>query len=185
MIAAPPRRVRDRLAGTILAALHDPAARDTLARLGHADAAAEWLLPGDARFAGLVSARARMATAALAGRLLAPVAGSLAATLDAAAALFDAELYFEVHELLEPAWQGAAGDLREALQGLIQVAVGYQHLANGNLDGGRALLVEGAERLSRGRLAGIALEPFTRSVLAAAENPSPQTDVAPRFPRVR
>jgi len=124
-----------------------------------------------------------MAAAALAGRPLAPVEGSLAAMLDAAATLFDAELYFEVHELLEPAWQDATGERREALQGLIQIAVGYQHLANGNLEGGRALLVEGAERLARGRLAGVALEPFARSVRAAVAAPGLAAAAVPRFPR--
>lgn len=186
MIAAPPRRVRDRLAGTILAALHDPVARETLAQLARTGAAAAgWLRPDEERFAGLVTERARMASAALAERPLAPAAGSLLDTLDAAATLFDAQLYFEVHELLEPSWQGAAGELREALQGLIQVAVGYQHLANGNLDGGRALLSEGASRLVTGRLGGVDLEPFARAVLAAAESATPADASVPLFPRPR
>lgn len=185
MIAAPPRRVRDRLAGTILAALHDPAARETLARLARPGGAAAWLLPGEEGFAGLVAERARLASEALGQRPLAPAAGSLLDTLDAAATLFDAQLYFEVHELLEPSWQGAAGELREALQGLIQVAVGHQHLANGNLDGGRALLTEGASRLVTGRLGGVDLQPFARAVLAVAESASPESAPVPRFPRAK
>jgi hypothetical protein len=176
--------VRDRLAGTILAALHDAGARETLAGLARGEAAASgWLLPGEERLAEVVTERARMATAALAGRPLAPAPGSLAETLDAAAMLFDARLYFEVHELLEPSWQGAAGEPREALQGLIQVAVGYQHLANGNLDGGRALLVEGASRLVARRVATVDVEPFARAVLAAVAGGSPERASVPRFPR--
>ena len=184
MIAAPPRRVRDRLAGTVLAALHDPAARQILAELARAgDAAAGWLLPGEERFAGLVTERARMASAALAEHPLAAAAASLSESLAAAALLFGARLYFEVHELLEPAWQSATGDSREALQGLIQVAVGYQHLANGNLAGARALLLEGASRLLTGRLADLDLEPFARAVLTAAASASPDRAPPPRFPR--
>ena len=183
MIAAPPRRVRDRLAGTILAALHDPAARDALAELTRPGGATRWLLPGEERFAGLVVERARMASEALAGRPLVPASGSLVETLDAAARLFDAHLYFEVHELLEPLWQEASGGLREALQGLIQVAVGYQHLANGNLAGGRALMIEGASRLEAGRLGGAELQPFARAVLAAVEGGDPTRVPAPPFPR--
>ena len=52
--------------------------------------------------------------------------------LGQAALLFDGRLYFEVHELLEPYWLRAAGRERETLQGLIQVAVGFHHLSNGN-----------------------------------------------------
>ena len=67
--------------------------------------------------------------------------------LQAAGLLFDAGLHFEVHEVLEPHWAAAQGDARETLQGLIQIAVGYQHLANGNHAGARSLLVEGSGRL--------------------------------------
>src|SRR5207249_698488 len=80
-----------------------------------------------------------------------------------AAVLFDAGLAFEVHELLEPYWVRAHGDEREALQGLIQIAVGYQHLANGNLAGARALLDDGTTR-TRGRsVAGIDCDAFARA----------------------
>jgi len=50
-----------------------------------------------------------------------------------AAALWDARLFFEVHEVLEAVWQRAAGETRQALQGLIQIAVAFYHLAGGNL----------------------------------------------------
>jgi len=89
--------------------------------------------------------------------------------LDAAATLFDAHLYFEVHELLEPAWRAAHGSDRDALQGLIQVAVGYQHLANANLAGARALLREGRDRLRGRTLDGIELEPFAGTVERSLE----------------
>ncbi|MGH7399760.1 MAG: DUF309 domain-containing protein, partial [Candidatus Rokuibacteriota bacterium] len=75
-----------------------------------------------------------------------------------------AGLYFEVHEVLEPYWIRAEGADREALQGLIQVAVGFQHLANGNLEGARALLRDGATRLAGHRLGGRTLSRFAGEV---------------------
>ena len=168
MIPTPPLRVRNRLAELILAAIHDADARRALARLGEPDGPTPgWLEPGELEYARLVRERAASASAALTGR----AAGRLrsrADVLDAAATLFDAHLYFEVHELLEPAWRDARHDDREALQGLIQVAVGYQHLANGNFAGARALLEEGRARLRGRRLEGLDLEPFERAVARSA-----------------
>src|SRR5206468_79561 len=80
------------------------------------------------------------------------------------AARWDQHHYFDVHKLLEPSWRQAEGGERETLQGLIQVAVGYQHLANGNLAGARALLGEGCHRLSGRTLEGMDLEAFGREV---------------------
>ncbi len=71
----------------------------------------------------------------------------LAWTLSAAGALFNAELFFEVHEILEPAWHGSQGPLRTFLQGLIQVAVGFHHRASGNRGGAASLLAEGNAKL--------------------------------------
>jgi len=165
VIRTPPLASRDRLAAVILAALHDAGARrelDALAAGG--PAAAAWLGPAEQAHAPLVAARAASARAALAARPPGPAAGALAALLEDAAVLWEAHCYFEVHELLEPAWRGAEPDAREALQGLVQVAVGYQHLANGNLAGARALLAEGCARLHGRRLGGADLEAFARAV---------------------
>jgi len=52
-----------------------------------------------------------------------------------------------VHEVLEAVWKTAAGEPRQALQGVIQIAVAYHHLAHGNLRGARALMTEGRARL--------------------------------------
>jgi predicted metal-dependent hydrolase len=109
-------------------------------------------------------------------------APSLEDALAAAAALFDAGLYFEVHELLEPHWTGAQGGERQALQGLIQIAVAFQHLANGNLDGARSLLVEGRARLRDGRLPGLDLEGFAVAA-ADAESQIGGRVAVPPFPR--
>lgn len=71
----------------------------------------------------------------------------LATVVAAAAILFDHELFFEVHELLEPPWLRADGETRTLLQGLIQVAVGFHHHAQGNPRGAASLLGEGNAKL--------------------------------------
>ena len=65
-----------------------------------------------------------------------------------AAALWNERLFFEVHEVLEAAWKTAAGAERQGLQGVIQIAVAYHHLAHGNPRGARSLLAEGRSRLA-------------------------------------
>ena len=67
----------------------------------------------------------------------------------AAQVLFNAELFFEVHELLEGDWRRATGDLKTLLQGLIQVAVGLHHQAEGNVHGALTRLSAGNEKLRR------------------------------------
>jgi hypothetical protein len=66
----------------------------------------------------------------------------------AAAALWNEGLFFEVHEVLEALWKTAAGPERQALQGLIQIAVAFHHLAHGNRRGAASLLTEGRARLA-------------------------------------
>jgi predicted metal-dependent hydrolase len=169
VIPTAPLRVRNRLAEIILAALEQSQARRELTALGEADAPApEWLEPDDRDCRPLIQRRAQSAAAAVAARAAAPLA-SRGDVLAAAAALFDAHLYFEVHELLEPSWRDAQGGEREALQGLIQVAVGYQHLANGNFAGARALLEEGCRRLGGRALDGLDLDEFARAVARTVE----------------
>jgi hypothetical protein len=183
-----PLPLRNRLADLILDALHDGAARRGLDALAavcadpHAlDPAAPppaafpaelfeshrdgWRLKsGYRQYAAPLGERAARAVRALADRPLAAVDPPLEVALGEAAALFEAGLYFEVHEVLEPYWMRADGPERQALQGLIQVAVGFQHLANGNLDGARALLGEGAAKLAGHRLAGRGMDAFAREV---------------------
>jgi hypothetical protein len=189
-----PLSLRNRLADLILHALHDGAARRGLEAVAAVcadpralDPAARppegfpadlfecradgWRIrPGyDSRTVGAFGERAARAARALAGRPLAPADPALPVALAEAAALFEAGLYFEVHEILEPHWLRAEGEEREALQGLIQIAVGFQHLANGNLDGARALLRDGATKLAghgmHGRgLAGRATGAFAAEV---------------------
>jgi predicted metal-dependent hydrolase len=180
-----PLRLRNRLAGTILAALHDRQARRELIALADAGAH-DWLKADETRWARPLVARARAASAALADRPPLAHEADLGQALQAAAALFDAGLYFEVHEVLEPHWVAARGETREALQGLIQIAVGYQHRADGNALGAHALLGEGVTRVRGRHLGGMSLDEFAEAVAetigstaAGAETPR----VVPRFPR--
>ena len=169
MIPTLPLAPRNRLAELILAALHDEAARHELRRLAPGDTSTltGWLAPEEACYAPLLGARARSACQALEPRPLHGLAVSLGEALGDAGALWEAGLYFEVHELLEPYWRDATGATREALQGLIQAAVGYQHLANGNLPGAHALLGEAADRLRGRALAGRPLDAFAKDLAAS------------------
>jgi hypothetical protein len=76
---------------------------------------------------------------------------SLAGLLGRAALLADAGLYFEVHELLEPAWLRAEGGVRVGLQALIQIAVALHHAVHGNYPGAASLLGEGLAKLEVAR----------------------------------
>ncbi len=124
--------------------------------------------------------RAERARRLLHLRLFDPEDPPLKVTLVAAALLFHAHLYFEVHELLEPYWLRAEGGDREALQGLIQVAVGFQHLANGNIGGARALLHDGCGRVLERTLEGVPLDPFGRALQQSLDRVLSLGDDAPR-----
>lgn len=176
-------RLRNRLAGAVLAALGDGQARRELAVLADAGAAG-WLQDEETGWAKPLVERARAATSALADCPLLAHESDLGQALQAASALFEAGLYFEVHEVLEPHWIAASGTTREALQGLIQVAVAWQHIANDNRAGGRSLLVEGSRRLHGRRLFGTDLEPFARAAAAAADGVAARRSIHPSaFPR--
>lgn len=212
-----PLPLRNRLADLILESVHDGAAREGLAAVATVcddpNAVEASALPprfpadlfergprglavrsGYAAHAREFCARVRAAWDVLRARPLEPADAPLGSVLAVAAALFDAGLFFEVHELLEPHWFRAQGAERERLQGLIQVAVGFQHLTNGNLRGAVLLLHEGGRRL-QGALAGLELESFAAAAqrcgaAAAALDPADtgaaarfDWTLAPRFPR--
>jgi DUF309 family protein family protein len=183
VIPTAPLRIRNRLTEIILAALEDTGARRELAELARADAAPPgWLEKDERDYLHIARERAQSASRALADRPAEAIL-SRADALDAAAALFGAHLYFEVHELLEPYWRDARGVDRETLQGLIQAAVGYQHLANGNLAGGRALLEEGRARLIGRSLDGLDLGAFTTGVARSLDRLVPfDWRLVPTFP---
>lgn len=54
--------------------------------------------------------------------------------------------FFEAHDVLEEQWRG---DRQEFYKGLIQLAVGLHHAANGNAKGAEALLNRARGRLQR------------------------------------
>lgn len=70
------------------------------------------------------------------------------ARLAQAGSLFDARLYFEVHEVLEPEWLEAEGAEKTWLQALIQTAVALHHYEAGNLRGAGSLADAAAEKLA-------------------------------------
>ena len=126
------------------------AAAARLAAVHLIDAGGAALLAVHAPYGDAVAAharRARRAAEAYRG-LYRPQAPPAETALRQAAALWSEHLFFEVHEVLEAIWKTAGGDLRQALQGLIQIAVAFHHLAHGNLRGARSLLVEGRARLA-------------------------------------
>ena len=75
---------------------------------------------------------------------------------------FNERLFFECHDTLEDLWSGVRGAPRDFFQGLIQAAVGFYHLGNGNPKGARSVLARSLERLARypPRYAGVELEPL-------------------------
>jgi hypothetical protein len=164
-----PLPLRNALAALAIAGLDEPAAAAALAWLAAPDVAppadagarlaAEHLIDlGGATllavhepWAEAVGEHARRglsARAAFAAEPAGPPVGSVAGAVVRAAALWDEGLFFEVHEVLEAEWKTARGDVRQALQGLIQIGVAFHHLAHGNLRGAQSLLVEGRARLA-------------------------------------
>ena len=204
-----PLPLRNRLAELILEAFESGEARATVLALARASGADEcaieavdaarlldlgWfesVAPGRIRLRGAHRAHGsglaeRAARAASAVRNWRDRHGEgVAVLLDRAAALANHDLYFEVHELLEPVWFRAAEPERTALQGLIQVAVAFHHLENGNREGARSLLALGVAKLAE---AGSALPLPTRrwldelrpvlASLTRGEDPP----LAPRWP---
>ncbi len=61
--------------------------------------------------------------------------------------LWNAELFFEVHELLETVWHGCQGGERKALKGLIQAAGVYVHSQRNNLKAAMGLARRARENI--------------------------------------
>jgi predicted metal-dependent hydrolase len=104
-------------------------------------------------------------------------------------AQFNDGLFFECHDTLEEAWSGVRGTPRDFFQGLIQAAVGFYHLGNGNHPGATTLLRRSLARLERypARYAGVELAPLRASVgkwLAALESGGGRPARPPRIATV-
>jgi hypothetical protein len=172
-----PLPLRNALAALAIAALDDPGARGALAWLagGSIDPApppagrprAHHLVEPDA-----IDVHARRADAHAARALR---ADARSASADArrrgrgrAPSRLNERLFFEVHEVLEAEWKRTSGEVRQALQGVIQIAVALHHHAHGNPRGARTLMHEG-----RGRLAACApaLPSLDTTALLAATAP--------------
>jgi thiamine biosynthesis lipoprotein len=63
-------------------------------------------------------------------------------------AQFNDRRFYECHDTLEELWTGLRGGARDLVQGLIQLAVGFYHLGNGNHAGAVRLFDRGLRRLS-------------------------------------
>lgn len=61
---------------------------------------------------------------------------------------FNRAEFFECHDTFEAIWVGAVGHERQFLQGLIQTAVGYYHVCNGNPSGALSQWCKGEEKLA-------------------------------------
>jgi len=83
--------------------------------------------------------------------------------------------YWEVHEVLEPAWLAAKGPERELLQGVIQLAAAL-HKARTHRRGAERLWNKALGHLRR--VPGLDAEAFAAGVRAALEDP----DRPPPFP---
>lgn len=61
---------------------------------------------------------------------------------------YEEKYFFEAHEIWEELWSKYYLADRTLIQGLIQLAVSFVHLGNGNLNGAKSLLNKSAEKFS-------------------------------------
>lgn len=80
--------------------------------------------------------------------------------------LFNAQEFFECHEILEELWSETLGEQRKFYQGLIQAAVALFHFGNENLGGARKLYHSARGNLERygTQNEGLDLEKFLASM---------------------
>lgn len=76
--------------------------------------------------------------------------------------LFNAEDFFESHEVLEDLWSETLDERKKFYQGLIQAAVALFHFGNGNLGGAKKVYLSCRKYLEpyRPEFAGLDLETF-------------------------
>ena len=97
-------------------------------------------------------------------------AGAETDPLERARAAWDAGLFFEVHEILEPVWLEESEPRRTTLQGLIMAAAALYHLERGNRTGATSLSREAARRLGHASPEfPIDVEPLAAALEALAE----------------
>jgi len=99
--------------------------------------------------------------------------------------LFNAQDYFEAHEVWEDLWAASAQPERRFYQGLIQAAVALFHFGNGNVRGAARLFRSGQEymRPSFPRFLGLDAEGFWGQMAACfgpvASSAEPPADARP------
>jgi hypothetical protein len=76
--------------------------------------------------------------------------------------LFNNRRFFECHDVIEDIWMEWRGSDRTFFQGIIHVAVGFDHLDNENFRGSRSQFLKGIAKLERFQPAyyGIELKTF-------------------------
>ncbi len=62
---------------------------------------------------------------------------------------FNGREWYECHETIEELWLGETGEVRDFLQGILQVAVALHHWRNGNYGGAVSLLSSGVNYLGK------------------------------------
>ena len=72
-------------------------------------------------------------------------------TFSRALVLWDEELFFEVHELLEQAWLHATGAFKLVLQAMIRAAGMYVHLDHDNIKGATSIAAKAVKALEDNR----------------------------------
>lgn len=86
--------------------------------------------------------------------------------------LWDAELFFEVHEILEGLWMEAQGREKAALQGLIRAAGVYILMAGGRPQGVEKMAAKAVQALEE-NLAALAYFPSPHLLLTKLRNLDP------------
>jgi hypothetical protein len=112
--------------------------------------------------------------------------------IERARAAWDAGLFFEVHEILEPVWLADRSPRRDALQGLILAAAGLHHLCDGNRAGASGLCRHAARRLRRAPESfPVQVEPLAKGLedleksieRGEVEGPNDVEEIPPFLPR--
>lgn len=101
-------------------------------------------------------------------------------------AQFNDRLFYECHDTLEDVWSGLRGAPRDFFQGLIQAAVAFYHLGNGNRAGALSTLRRSLERLRRfpPRYASVELEPLVAALEPWLRALETGTQMPPEPPRI-
>jgi predicted metal-dependent hydrolase len=107
---------------------------------------------------------------------------------------FNAERFWHAHESWESLWLEAVTDVRQYLQGLIQLAAAYHHVQRGTTRGAGRLFDAALRRLEAfpnphlglDRSAAVAAAQRDRQRLARGENagPFPRLELAGEVPRL-